>query len=107
MQEREAVRPVKNWNTARGESVAKAAVCMREMGDKAREKIQGHIYPTSDPGRREHVDPLVLEPERVINNVYETRIASNKGWNPQGPCFPMRWMADKVASMTRGCAIVM
>src|SRR5467141_5422021 len=37
VQEREAVRLVKNWNTERGESVAKAAVHMREMGDKATE----------------------------------------------------------------------
>ena len=41
VQEREAVRLVKNWNTAQGESVAKAAVRMRETGDKARAKIQG------------------------------------------------------------------
>jgi len=48
---------------------------MREMGDKAREKIQGRIYPTSDLGMREGADPPVLEPERGINNIYETRIA--------------------------------
>src|SRR5882672_430701 len=43
VQEREAVRLVNNRNMERGESVAKAAVCMREMGYKAREKIQGRI----------------------------------------------------------------
>ena len=43
MQECEAVRLVNNWNMEWGESVAKAAVHMREMGDKAREKIQGCI----------------------------------------------------------------
>src|SRR5882672_6360179 len=42
-QEREAVRLVNNRNMERGESVAKAAVRMWEMGDKARGKIQGHI----------------------------------------------------------------
>src|SRR5882672_616980 len=40
-QEREAVRLVDNWNTERGKSVTKAAVHMRETGDKARAKIQG------------------------------------------------------------------
>src|SRR5882672_733718 len=45
-QECEAVRLVDNWNMEWGESVATAAVCMRETGDKARETIQGHIYPT-------------------------------------------------------------
>src|SRR5467141_314144 len=40
-QECEAVRLVNNRNTERGESVANAAVRMREMGDKARAKIQG------------------------------------------------------------------
>src|SRR5882672_9122151 len=74
-QEREAVGLVNNRNMERGGSVAKVAVCMRETGDKAREKIQGCIYPTSDPGMREDVDPLVLEPDRGINNVYKTRIA--------------------------------
>src|SRR5882672_3193264 len=49
---------------------------------------------------REDVDPLVLEPERGINNIYETRIAGNEGWNPQDPCLPMRWMADEAAPMT-------
>src|SRR5882672_11431807 len=75
VQEWGAVGLVTNWNTERGGSVAKAAVCMREMGDKAREKIQGRIYPTSDLGMREGADPPVLEPERGINNIYETRIA--------------------------------
>ena len=42
-QEREVVRLVNNWNMAWGKSVAKAAVHMREMGDKAREEIQCHI----------------------------------------------------------------
>ena len=42
-QECEAVRLVDNWNMERGESVATVAVHMREMGDKAREKIQGCI----------------------------------------------------------------
>src|SRR5882672_7357160 len=40
VQEHEAVRPVNNRNMVWGESVAKAAVCMREMGEKAREEIQ-------------------------------------------------------------------
>src|SRR5467141_2099836 len=40
-QEHEAVRLVNNRNMEWGESVAKAAVCMRETGDKARAKIQG------------------------------------------------------------------
>ena len=107
MQEREAVRPVKNRNTAWGESVAKAAVCMRETGDKSSEKIQGHMPPTSDLGMRECADPPVLEPERGINNnIYETRIAGNEGWNPQNPCPPM-WMANEAASMMCGCVIVM
>jgi len=61
----------------------------------------------SDPGMREDMDPLVLEPERGINNVYETRIAGNEGWNPQGPCPPARWTANEVAFMMHGCAIVM
>src|SRR5467141_2093320 len=74
-QECEAVRLVDNWNTERGESGATAAVCMREMGDKAREMIQGRIYPTSDPRMWEHADPPVLEPERGINKIYETKIA--------------------------------
>src|SRR5882672_11077878 len=74
-QEREAVGLVINRNMERGESVARAAVHMREIGDKAREKIQGRIYPTSNLGMREDVDPLVLEPGRGINNIYETRIA--------------------------------
>src|SRR5882672_515486 len=43
VQECEAVRLVNNQNTEQGESVAKVAVRMRETGDKAREKIQGHI----------------------------------------------------------------
>src|SRR5882672_4199826 len=55
---------------------------------------------------REDVDPPVLEPERGINKGYETIIAGNEGWNPQGPCLLMRWMADEVVCMTRGCAIV-
>src|SRR5882672_8971941 len=78
-QEREAVGLVINWNTEWGESVARPAVHMRETGDKAREKIQGHICPTSDLRRREHVDPPVLEPERGINiymrpEYHETRV---------------------------------
>ena len=63
------MRPVKNWNMVQGESVAKVAVHMREMGDKARGKIQGCIYPTSDLRRRECADPPVLEPERGINMI--------------------------------------
>ena len=59
---REAVGLVNHQNMEWGESGAKAAVHMREMGDKAREKIQGHIYPTSDPGMREGADTPVLEP---------------------------------------------
>src|SRR5882672_9707397 len=106
VQEREAVGLVINRNTERGESVAREAVRMREMGDKAREKIQGHIYPTSNLGMREDVYPPVLEPERGINNIYDTRIAGNEGWNPQGPGPPTRWMAEEAASMTHGCAIV-
>jgi len=45
----------------------KAAVCMREMGDGARDTTPGHIQPASDPGIREDMDPLVLEPERGIS----------------------------------------
>src|SRR5882672_4822791 len=106
-QEREAVGLVINRNTERGGSVARAAVHMRETGDKAREKIQGHIYPTSDPGMREDADPPVLESKRGINDsIYETRIAENEGWNPQGPCPLTRWMANKAASMMCGCMIV-
>ena len=56
---------------------------------------------------REDMDPLVLEPERGINNVYETRIAGNEGWNPQGPCLLERWMANEAAFMMCGCVIVM
>src|SRR5882672_4039765 len=93
VQEREAVGLVNNQNMEWGGSVAKAAVRMRETGEKAREKIQGRIYPTSDLGMREGVDPPVLEPERGINNIYKTRIAGNKDWDPQGPCLPTRWMA--------------
>src|SRR5882672_5861848 len=74
-QECEAVRLVDNWNMERGESGAMVAVRMREMGDKARETIQGRIYLTSYPRMREHADPLVLEPERGINKIYETKIA--------------------------------
>src|SRR6267142_677536 len=55
---------------------------------------------------REDAGPPVLEPERGINNIYETRIAGNEGWNPQGPCPPMRWMADEAASIMHGCMIV-
>src|SRR5882672_684051 len=40
-QEREAVGLVIDQNMEWGRSVARVAVCMREMGDKAREKIQG------------------------------------------------------------------
>ena len=105
-QECKAVRLVTNRNMEWGGSVARAAVCMREMGDKSREKIQGHIYPASKPGRRGIVDLPVLEPERGINMIYKVRIAENEGWNPQDPGLPMRWMADKVASMTRGCVIL-
>ena len=43
VQECEAVGLVINQNMGRGGSVAMAAVCMREMGDRARDKIQGHI----------------------------------------------------------------
>ena len=100
------MRLVDNRNTERGEYGATAAVCMREMGDKAREKIQGHIYPASKLGRSHIADPLVLEPERGINMIYEVRIAENKGWNPQDPGLPTRWMADEVASMTCGCTNV-
>src|SRR5882672_1181087 len=74
-QECEAVRLVDNRNMEWGESGDTVAVCMRETGDKARETIQGHIYPTSDPRMREHADPPVLEPERGINKIYETKIA--------------------------------
>jgi len=48
---------------------------MRETGDKAREMIQGRIYPTSALRMRESADPPVLEPERGINKIYETKIA--------------------------------
>ena len=70
-----SMRLVNNRNMEQGESVAKAAFRMRETGDKARKKIQGCIYPTSNLGRRECVDPQVLEPERGINKIYETKIA--------------------------------
>src|SRR5882672_10032205 len=63
-QECEAVGLVINRNMEQGGSVARAAVRMREMGDKSREKIQGRIYPTSNTGMREDADPPVLEPER-------------------------------------------
>ena len=56
---------------------------------------------------REDVDPLVLEPERGINTIYETRIAGNEGWNPQVPHLPMRWTADKAAPIPCGCMNVM
>ena len=102
-QECEAVRLVTNRNMERGGSVARAAVRMRETGDKASEKIQGHIYPASDLGRRGVADPPVLEPERGINNIYKTRIAENEGWNPQDPGSPTRWMANEVASMMWLC----
>src|SRR5882672_8145263 len=107
VQEREAVGLVINQNMEQGRSVARAAVHMRETGDKAKEKIQGHIYPTSNLGMREDADPSVLEPERGLNNIYETRIAGNEGWNPQGPGPLARWTADEAASMTCGCMIVM
>jgi len=89
-----------------GGSVARAAVRMRETGDKASEKIQGRIYPASESGRRGIADPLVLDPERGINNIYTTRIAENEGWDPQDPGLLMKWTADEAASMTHGCAIV-
>src|SRR5882672_5697702 len=74
-QECEAVRLVDNWNTEQGESGATEAVRMRETGDKARETIQGRIHLTSDPRMRERADTPVLEPERSINKIYETKIA--------------------------------
>src|SRR5882672_1236260 len=56
---------------------------------------------------REGVDPWVLEPARGINTIYETRIAGNEGWNPQGPHLLTRWMADEVAPIPCGCTNVM
>jgi len=41
-----------------------AAVCMRGMGDGAKDQIQGSIQMTPDLGMREDADLLVLEPER-------------------------------------------
>jgi len=43
VQECEAVGLVINRNMGRSGSVAMVAVCMRETGDRARDKIQGHI----------------------------------------------------------------
>jgi len=33
-----------------------AAVCMREMGERTRDKIQGHIITASNPGVQDYAD---------------------------------------------------
>ena len=42
-QQCEAVGLVINRNTGQSGSIAMAAVCMRKMGDRAKDKTQGHI----------------------------------------------------------------
>ena len=68
-------------------SVAMAAVHMREMENRARDKIQGCIQLVSKSVMREDMDQW--------------------SWSPQGPGMPTRWTANKLAFMMCGCMIVM
>ena len=44
--------------------VTMVAVCMRGMGDRAKDRRHGCIQMTSDSGIKEDMDPPVLEPEK-------------------------------------------
>ena len=57
-------RWVINWNMEQRVSVAMEAVHMREMGNRARDKIQACIQLASDSGMRENMDPMVLGPTK-------------------------------------------
>src|SRR5882672_2442290 len=96
--------PVLNRNMEQRVSVTMAAVCMRGMGDRIRDRTQVHIQPTPNSGMREDPGLSVQEPERGISSAYGTGIARNKGWNPQDPCMLVRWMTDEAALM-HGCRI--